>query len=200
MRYIFILLALIFFTNTLCSQEQNVKNLPYKKKIKENILKGQIFCESKVKSFSLSKEQSLTFSVAGLHSKNCNYAFKTLSRYEDYSKFVSFIKSSRYDELTQTLDFQLSHFLLPFDMQLIFNLPRISGPGTYPFSFDVGIFKNLKGTIFVGQDANKCLFYTTAQWQGEDTGVNNTILEVFSEVLSRRSMEILFRISSSLSH
>lgn len=202
MRYKFIFLALFFLSFLLYSQEQNLKNLPFKKNIKENILKGSVFSESKVKSFNNQgkKEQSLNFSIAGLHPKNCTYALKTLSLYEEYSRFLSFVKESRYNEATQEINFILSHFLLPYDMRLTFKLPRITKPGTYPFTFDIGILKNLTGNIYVSEEGNRCLFYSTAQWRGPDTGINNTVFELFSQALSKLSMEILFRISSSLSH
>ncbi len=200
MRYKLIFLALFFLSKTLCSQEQNLQILPYKKKIKEKILDGQIFSESRVQSFNLNKEQSLNFSIAGLHPKACPYALRTLSLYEDYSRFLSFVKESRYNETTKEIDFLLSHFLLPYNMRLIFNLPRITAPGVYPFSFNIGLLKDLHGNINVINSGNRCLFYSTAQWYGPHTGINNTIFEIFSEALSRLSMEILFRISSSLKH
>lgn len=200
MRYKIIFLTLFFFSKTLCSQEQMLKILPYKKNIKENILEGQVFSESKVKSFNSNKEQSLNFSIAGLHPKSCTYALKTLSLYEDYSRFLSFVKESRYNEVTKEINFVLSHFLLPYDMRLIFTLPRITTQGTYPFTFDIGLLKNLHGDIHVIDRGSRCLFYSTAEWKGPHTGINNIIFELFSQALSRLSMEILFRISSSLKH
>lgn len=200
MRYKIILSALFFYTNTLCSQEQNLKILPYKKNIKENILEGRVFSESKVKSFNNGREQSLHFSIAGLHPKSCNYALKTLSLYEEYSTFLSFVKESHYNTEKKEINFTLSHFLLPYDMRLIFTLPRITAPGEYPFTFDIGILKNLHGNIYVIDSGARCLFYSTAAWSGPHTGINNTIFELFSQALSKLSMEILFRISSSLKH
>lgn len=200
MRYKIIFLALFFLSNTLCSQEIKFDNLPYKKNIKENILEGQIFSESKVKSFNNGKEQSLHFSIAGLHPKNCSYALKTLSLYEEYSHFLSFVKESHYNEAKKEINFTLSHFLLPYDMRLIFNLPRITRPGAYPYTFDIGLLKNLHGTIYVTEEGSRCLFYSNAEWTGPHTGINNIIFELFSQALSKLSMEILFRISSSLSH
>lgn len=200
MRYKFIFLLLFFFTNALCSQELKLENLPYKKNIKENILKGQVFSESSVKSLNSTKEQSLTFSIAGLHPKSCTYALKTLSLYEEYAHFLSFIKESQYNEQKKEINFVLSHILLPYDMRLIFKLPRITSPGAYPFVFEIGILKNLQGKIYVSDHAGRCLFYSNAQWQGPNTGFPNIMFELFSQALSKLSMEILFRISSSLKH
>lgn len=200
MRYKTIFLTLFLISNTLCSQELKFENLPLKKNIKENILKGEIFSESKVKSLNLNKEQSLKFSIAGLHPKSCSYALKTLSLYEEYSSFLNFIKESHYDDKKQEINFVLSHFLLPYDMRLLFKLPRITTPGVYPFTFDIGILKDLKGNIYISNYSGRCLFYTIADWKGPHTGFPNLMFELFSQALSKLSMEMLFRISSSLKH
>lgn len=200
MRYKSILWALFFLTFSLRSQEQNLENLPYKKNIKEKILEGQIFSETQVKTFSNKTSQALQFNIAGLHPKSCQYALKTLSLYEDYSRFLNFVKESKYNEAKEEIQFSLSHLLLPFDMTLRFKLPRIKKPGVYPFYFDEGLLKNLHGNIHVMNHKSRCLFYSTAQWSGPHTGINDKIFELFSQALSKHSMEILFRISSSLSH
>jgi hypothetical protein len=177
--------------------------LPYKKNIQEKILAGEIFSESKVQNLNKNpgqNDQKLNFSIAGLHPKSCTYALKTLSLYEEYSHFLSFVKESHYDVQKKEINFLIAHPLLPYDMRLIFTLPRITAPGTYPFSFEIGILKNLHGKINVIEKGNRCLFYSTAEWMGPHTGFNPVIFELFSQALSKLSMEILFRISSSLSH
>jgi hypothetical protein len=203
MRYKLLFFGLIFTLqgtmNSLYSQEATLQSLPFKKNIKEKILDGAVFSESKVKNLN-KNEQSLKFSIAGLHPKSCSYALKTLSLYEDYSRFLSFVKESKYNEQTKEINLLISHMLLPYDMRIIFNLPRITAPGTYPFTFDIGILKNLHGNINVINHNSRCLFYSTAEWQGAHTGFNPLVFELFSQALSKLSMEILFRISSSLSH
>jgi hypothetical protein len=176
--------------------------LPYKKKLKEKIFEGEIFSESTVKSSVISSQkiQNLNFSIAGLHEKNCSYALKTLSLYESYTKLLDFVKESAYDENSQLLNFKLSHVLLPYDMRLIFKLPRITKEGKYPFVFEHGILKDLKGTIYVINYQNRCLFYSTANWTGPSTGFPDVIFEFFSQSLAKLTMEKLFRISSTLSH
>lgn len=198
MRYKIILLASLFFSNSLFSQVLGLENLPLKKNIKEKILRGDIFSEARVEN--LNKEQRLEFSIAGLHPKSCPYALRTLSLYEEFSRYLSFVKESTYNEQTSEINFLLSHLLLPYDMRLIFNLPRIKTTGVYPFSFNAGFLQNLQGKINVIDHKNRCLFYSTAHWQGPHTGFNKLIFELFSQVLTKLSMEILFRISSSLSH
>ncbi|MBC7427099.1 MAG: hypothetical protein H7336_00715 [Bacteriovorax sp.] len=176
--------------------------MPYKKKLKEKIFEGEIFSESHVKSSTISnkKIQNLNFSIAGLHEKSCVYALKTLSLYESYSKLLDFVKESTYNEKTQELNFQLKHVLLPYDMLLIFKLPRITKEGAYPFVFEQGILKDLKGTIYAINYQNRCLFYSTAAWAGPSTGFPDIIFEFFSQTLAKLTMEKLFRISSTLSH
>lgn len=200
MRCKSIFITLFFLSNSLSSQELKFENLPLKKNIKENILEGKVFSESKVQNLNLNKEQSLHFTIAGLHPKSCNYALKTLSLYEEYSHFLSFVKQSHYDEAKKEIHFELSHFLLPYDMTLRFKLPRIVSPGVYPFNFEIGILKNLNGKIYVIDHSGRCLFYTTADWVGPNTGFPTMVFELFSQVISKLSMEILFRISSSLRH
>ena len=200
MRQKFVLITFFFWVNSLYSQELTLEKLPYKKNIKEKILSGEIFSESTVTSFNSNKDQKLNFSIAGLHPRSCAYALKTLSLYEEYSNFLSFVKTSHYSDITQEVDFLLSHAFLPYQMRLIFKLPRITKVGVYPYSFEIGILKNLTGNIHVIDHQKQCLFYTTAQWSGPHTGFNNTIFEFFSRALAKLSMENLFRISSSLSH
>ena len=202
--FLLILTSIVSFS--LYGADQNNNVLPYKKKLKEKIFKGEIFSESKVKSLVLVTSpkteniQELNFSIAGFHQKSCEYALKKLSLYESYSLFLNFVKESLYDEEKQELNFLLSHTLLPYDMRLIFKLPRITKEGVYPFEFDRGILKDLKGTIYVEKINNRCLFFTKAHWSGPHTGFPNVIFEVFSQTLSKITMERLFRISNTLSH
>lgn len=200
MRRKILFFATLFFTQGLLSQELKPENLPYKKNIREKIFSGQIFSETHVENLNKKSEQRLAFSIAGLHPRSCSYALRTLSLYEDYSKFLSFVKESKYDEQKKEIQFRLSHTLMPYDMDLIFSLPRITAPGTYPFSFEIGLLKNLHGKIHVMNYSNRCLFYSTADWQGPTTGFNPLVFEMFAKTLADLSMEILFRISSNLSH
>ena len=205
-RLCFLLFLTLIVSFSLYGADQNNNVLPYKKKLKEKIWAGEIFSESKVKSLVLVTDQKteeiqeLKFSIAGFHQKSCDYALKKLSLYENYSDFIDFVKLSQYDEEKQEINFLLSHILLPYDMRLIFKLPRITKEGVYPFSFDQGILKDLKGTIYVEKINNRCLFYTKAQWSGAHTKIPNTIFEFFSQTLAKMTMERLFRLSNTLSH
>ena len=191
---------------SLYGTDLNINVLPYKKKLKEKILAGEIFSESKVKSLVLvennkmQETQELRFSIAGLHQKSCDYALKKLALYENYSSFLDFVKKSEYDEKTSEINFLLSHPLLPYDMQMKFKLPRITKVGVYPFLFEEGILKNLKGNIYVIDHNKHCLFYSTAAWDGPSTGFSNIVFEFFSQTLAKLTMERLFRLSNTLSH
>lgn len=201
-KYCTVLILTLIVSFSLCGEELNHNVLPYKKNLKEKILEGSIFSESTVKSSIVgeNKIQELKFTIAGYHEKSCAYALKTLSLYESYSKFIDFVKESTYDNTTEILNFKLSHTLLPYDMRLIFKLPRIGKIGSYPFSFDQGILKDLQGTIYVMNHQNRCLFFSKAQWRGPTTGFPDIIFEFFSQTLAKLTMEKLFRISSTLSH
>lgn len=182
-------------------EEKKINSIPLKESVKKSVLQGEVFSESKVKSYENSRgttEQNLKFQILGYHLKSCQFAMRKLSRYEDYKKFIDFVKDSDYDEKNQELNFLLSHTLLPYNMRLIFKLPRITGPGVYPYSFEIGVLKGLRGNIHVIDYKKRCLFYTDANWSGPYTGFPNLIFEFFSQVLSKTSMEILFRVSNHM--
>lgn len=206
MRRKFIFLIPFFLTLlvsfSLCGEDLNHNVLPYKKKLKEKILNGQIFSEASVSSSTQGpkKNQELHFSIAGLHQKSCSYALRTLSQYENYNKLLDFVKKSSYETQNKEIHFLLVHPLLPYDMELIFKLPKITQVGMYSFVFEQGILKNLKGTIYVIEHNNRCLFYAKADWEGPSTGFPNIVLEVFSKTLAKLAMEKLFRVSSVLKH
>ncbi|MDA9793260.1 hypothetical protein N9B72_01620 [Bacteriovoracaceae bacterium] len=141
------------------------------------------------------KKQSMKFNVAAIHTRPCSPVLEKLSIYEKYYEYMSFISKSMYSEKTNTIYFYMESALLPFPMSLKFKIPRISKVGKYPFELTHGIFKNLKGVIEVYNHGRKCLFYTHAHWSGIHTGIPNLIIEMFSETLTRKSFEKLFRIS-----
>lgn len=200
MRRKILFFASFFLVFELSAQELKPENLPFKKNIREKIFSGRIFSETRVLNLNKNTEQSLSFAIAGLHPRSCSYALKTLSLYEDYSRFLSFVKESKFDEQKKELNFLIAHTLMPYDMRLIFTLPRITAPGTYPFSFEIGLLKDLRGKIHVMEMGNRCLFYSTADWRGPTTGFNPFVFELFAKTLADLSMEILFRISANLSH
>lgn len=203
MRHIFItfsfLISLMSMLFSFSVEAKNLSEINLKKNIKEKILKGEIFCESKV-SEPTKTEQQLNFNITGLHPKSCAYALKKLSLYENYNQFLDFVKESKYNNETKELNFLLSHILLPFDMRLIFKLDRITKEGDYNFFFDQGFLKGLTGKIYVSEENKRCLFHSEVYWRGKDTKIPNKILEMFSQTLSVHTMTKLFRMSSTLAH
>lgn len=142
--------------------------------------------------------QSLDYKIYGLHPKNCDFSLKKISRYESYSQFIDFVKKSDYDEKSQTIFFEFSSLLLPYDMLLSFKLPRIEKPGLYQFSFDKGFLRGLIGSVHVEEKFGRCLFSGTAKWNGPDSQIPDSIFELFSKNLGKAAMERIFRFSSSL--
>lgn len=189
-----------FFKRLPFPQEISFENLPFNNAVKEKILKGEVYSESVVENFGEVPfiTQSLKFSIAGLHPKSCEFALRKLSLYEDFSHYLDFVKISKYDQVEEEIDFSIEHSLVPFPFHLTFKLPRIRTVGQYPFMLRKGLFKDLAGMIYVIDYKNRCLFYTTASWFGPHTGYPGILIEVFSQTLSRISMERLFRMSESL--
>ncbi|WP_372653774.1 hypothetical protein [Halobacteriovorax sp.] len=204
-QYIFTILALIQMTHgrSIVPLNNTIDAPSIEKAVGESvwkkILSGDIYTKSEVKDFKLlkQKKQKLDFFIAGLHKKSCSFALRKLSHYESYKDHIGFIKRSSYDDKNGRVDFLLSSALLPYNMTLNFKIPRLKKVGSYPFIFDKGFLKNLTGTITAINYKNRCLFYTTAHWEGADTGIPNSILGFFSKAMSQLAMENLFRISST---
>lgn len=175
---------------------------PLKDSVRNKILSGDIYRKSEVdtvKNEAGIKRQKLDFIISGLHPNNCSVALQKLSRYEEFYKFIDFVKLSSYNEKTKRIYLLLDADILPFRMALDFKIPRITKVGSYPFSFDKGFLDGLKGTIHViNGPNNRCLFYSDAYWQGPDTGIPDIIFELFSSTLAEKSMEVLFRISRKI--
>lgn len=165
----------------------------------KKLQQGEILTLSHVENTSQAQnrsQQKLIFRHLGMHQKNCRQVMARLGRYENYQDYLDFIKKSTYEESTQILFFTFDSPLMPFPLSLTFQLPRIQGPGVYPFLFTKGIFPNLKGTINVVDHKERCLFFLKAEWQGPHTGIPNLIIEVFSQTLAQKGTEKLFRIST----
>lgn len=204
-QYIFTILALMLpiQAKTLVLEHKTFNQVSIEKSIGisawKKVLRNEVYVKSVVSDSEINKikNQKLFFYIAGLHPKNCRFALRKLSHYESYSKHLGFIKESGYHEKTSRVNFLLSSILLPYDMTLNFKIPRIKSPGAYPFIFDQGFLKDLKGHIVAINYKNRCLFYTNASWQGPHSGIPNSVFEFFSRALAQLSMENLFRISST---
>ena len=166
--------------------------LPYSDSVKQKIVEGSIFSESKVEDIR-PKKQQMSFSIAGLHRRSCQMILPRLSQYEGYVGKISFIEKSRYRR--GRVHFLLSAPILPFKIVLDFRLPRINKVGVYSFYFDHGFLKGLVGNIKIDSIKERCLLYIAANWQGKHSGIHSSLLEFFSQALAQKAMESLFRIT-----
>lgn len=175
------------------------EDLPINDKVKKHIQKGEFHISSKIENTGENdKRQKLTYSIIGLHPSSCETALPRLSLYEKYEDYLGFILKSDYTEETQLIELLLGHAILPFKMGLRFQLPRLKGPGSYPFRFTQGFLSGLKGEIHVAKSDERCLFYSTADWQGPHTGISPGVFSFFSTTLSRMAMDGLFRATRML--
>jgi hypothetical protein len=164
------------------------------KKIKQQVMSGRNYSYSEVESEG--KKQSLDFEVTGLHPKECRTALRKLSRYENFSQYISFVTVSRYNPVGKQVFFLLEAAILPIKMGLSLKLPRINKVGRYPYIFDRGFLKGLTGNINVSEYRKRCFFHVTAKWEGPHSGFPDMVFELFSSTLADIGMSKLFRISS----
>ena len=195
-------LSLLFLAPDLsvASEPMALANIPFSESVKKRVLEGEIISESKVTSNKTAEgleQQSMDFVMAGLHKKNCTFALRKLSQYENYKDYLSVVSASSYNQKTSRVSFTLTSPLLPIkQMGLDFVLPRITAPGIYPFEFDRGFLKNLHGEIHVSMHMSQCFFFTKAHWSGPHSGFPDMVLEFFSQALPKLSMERMFQVSN----
>lgn len=209
MRYQFLILLLSFFINERTLAQQKV-TLPssfspmISTELKpfyavsegqmEDLLKGEVISTSKVDS-PTSTEQQMFLIVAGVHPRNCTRAMRKLSLYENYHNYMEFIKSSTYDEKTQRFSFVIDHTLMPFPMSVKFKIPRITKAGHYPFTFEDGFLKDLKGTVIVQDIGKFCLLGLKTDWRGPETKIPNVVFSTFVQTVGKLGLEHLIRVS-----
>ncbi len=209
MRQRFLVLALSFFINER-SLGQTKVNLPTSfgpiiaEKVKiffsfsegqiEDMLKGEVISFGKVES-PKEKEQKMTLFVSAVHPRNCFKAMRKLSLYENYHNYMDFIKTSQYDEDSQKFSFIVDHTLLPFAMRVKFKIPRIKQEGFYPFVFEDGFLRDLKGTVIVQHVGNFCILGLKADWQGPESKIPNLIFGTFVQTVGKLGLEHLIRVS-----
>lgn len=160
----------------------------------EDLLKGNVISVGKVHS-PTDKEQQLMLFVSGVHPRNCTRAMRKLALYENYSSYMDFIKQSQYDEAKQQVTFVMDHLLLPFPMNLTFKIPRIKGEGVYPFTFDHGFLKDLKGSVVVKHVGKFCSLSLKTDWRGPETKIPNVAFEAFLQTVGKLGLEHLIRVS-----
>lgn len=209
MRWRFLLLTLSFFINENALPQSKVNlsksfSVPISEELKpfyapsegqiEDLLKGTVISTSSVNTPKPKTQQMMLF-VAGVHPRNCTRTMRKLSLYENYSSYIDFIKESKYNEQTEKISFLMDHTLLPFPMTLSFKLPRITKAGHYPFTFENGFLKDLKGTIIVHDVGKFCLLGLKTDWQGPETRIPNIIFETFVQTVGKLGLEHLIRVS-----
>jgi hypothetical protein len=209
MRDKFLFFALsIFLSTTTLAQEKTVLPAAFQQPIldelkpfyaasegeTEDLLKGNVISVGKVSSPTKETQQMMLF-VSGVHPRNCTRVMRKLSLYENYSSYMDFIKVSKYDEQKQQVTFIMDHMLLPFPMNLTFKIPRITKAGKYPFTFDHGFLKDLKGTIGVAEVGKFCLLTLKTDWQGPETKIPNLAFEAFIQTVGKLGLEHLIRVS-----
>ncbi len=177
------------------TKEIPYSELPYSFEILKSVENGDIVGESDVTSTEKPVEkQKLLFNIVGMHKRECKFALRTIAKYEEYSKHISFIKKSSYND--GRVDFYLASSILPVKMRLSFKLPRMTSVGKYPLVFDNGFLMGLTGFINVTEQNNRCLFYSTVYWEGGATGFSNMTLELFSSMLSHMALNTLLKMSN----
>ena len=209
MRLFFLFLFLSFFINE-SSLSQNKVNLPasFDKTISaelkpfftptegqiEDLLKGEVISVGKVHS-PAPKEQQMFLFVSGIHPRNCTRAMRKLSLYENYHQYMDFIKTSTYNEKTQKFSFSIDHALLPFPMVVGFKIPRITKEGYYPFTFEDGFLRDIKGTVIVQEMGKFCILGLKADWRGPESRLPNLIFGTFVQTVGKLGLEHLIRVS-----
>jgi hypothetical protein len=209
MRYRFLVLLLGFFINERTLAQDKV-NLPItfgpeiSRKLKpffslsegqiEDMLKGEVISTGKVDS-PTEKEQQMFLFVSGVHPRNCTKAMRKLSLYENYHNYMDFIKTSSYNNETQKFTFTIDHALLPFPMYVGFKIPRITKQGHYPFTFEDGFLKDLKGTVIVQEVGKFCILGLKTDWRGPESKIPNLIFSTFVQTVGKLGLEHLIRVS-----
>lgn len=160
----------------------------------EDLLKGEVISTGKVHS-PAPKEQQMFLFVAGVHPRNCTKAMRKLSLYENYHNYMDFIKTSSYNEKTQKFTFTVDHALLPFPMIVGFKIPRITKAGHYPFTFEDGFLKDLRGNVIVEEVGKFCLLGLKADWHGPESKIPNVVFGTFVQTIGKIGLEHLVRVS-----
>jgi len=159
---------------------------------KTYLKQGKVLAISNVFS-KQKKTQSFGLKSMAMHKKSCRKVLRKLSLLEYYSEWISFIKKSTYKESAKLFTLLAKHPLLPFPMLVHIIVDRPKKVGIYPFTFPTGIFKGLKGQFEIIDYQGGCLFMAKSYWQGKHTGINDLVIEIFSETLSKLGGDVLMR-------
>ncbi|MFA5583810.1 MAG: hypothetical protein WDA09_06310 [Bacteriovoracaceae bacterium] len=160
----------------------------------DELWKGEILSQVKVKTKQ--NTQNLDLWVSAFHPQNCRKALRKISHYEGYDEFLSFIKSSEYDDKTQRWKIKLDHVLMPFPMYLDFKMPRVKKEGNYPFTFKKGFLSGLLGEVKAQETASRCQLTLTSKWSGPKTKIPDIVFSSFVQTLAELGLRHLIRSST----
>lgn len=188
--------AFIALTRAQENELKNILNEVWGAPIKftPDLLKGDVVAVGNAQSEN--NLQTMGTKVVGLHPRTCAAGLRKISRYEQYSKHMSFLKESNYSDKDQKIFFLIDHTVLPYPMVLRFKIPRITSPGDYSFTFEDGIFKGLIGKISIRSIGNRCLYFMKVDWKGPSTKIPNIVVSAFAQTLSKLGLEHLIRVST----
>lgn len=151
----------------------------------------EILSEAEVET--MGDKQLFTMQGAALHNKGCSVILRKLSRLEEYSDWIGFIKSSQYSEKNNLFTVRADHTLLPYPMIVYIFVKRPTKEGKYPFVFPSGIFTGLEGNFIIKELDGRCGLYFHSYWKGQKTNIPSVVIELFSETLARIGGEVLMR-------
>lgn len=188
--------SIFLFTSTSFAYDAKLnefynKHWKVTKRTVEYIEKGEIIVDAIVDTKN--NQQEFKMYVAAMHTKSCHRILKKLAMFENFEDWISFIKSSKYDDKNRLWTIKADHTLLPYPMLVHIIVDRPTKTGHYPFIFPTGMFTGLKGHFIIKKHKNKCAFYATSYWKGKDTGLPDFIIELFSETLTKIGGEVVFR-------
>ena len=191
-----IFFSTFFYTVCAMSKDTQLKNFyaPLWKMTDRSIEylhEGEILADADVESED--KRQEFKMQVAALHPKPCRKILRKLAMFEKFEDWISFIRSSKYNDKNRLWTIRANHTLLPYPMLVHIIVDRPTKPGKYPFVFPTGMFTGLEGHFIIKKHKNKCAFYATSYWQGKHTNLPNFVIELFSETLTKLGGEIVFR-------
>lgn len=188
-------LILIFSINLLSADELTNFYQSYWQELKQNSIKAlekdKIITEAIV--ISDQDSQTFTFKAAGYHNKKCNIVLRKLSQLEQYHNWIDFITTSTYNEKSRLYTVSADHSLLPFKMIVYIIVDRPTKEGSYPFSFPISIFKDLKGKFVIKEINNRCALYAESFWHGKKTKIPDLVIELFTETLAKLGAHMLIR-------
>ncbi len=167
----------------------------YSKSLVRRIKDGHVVSSATVELDQKNRWQSLEFYVTGLNDSSCRKTLRKTRQYEEFKNYFSYVKKSDYNEANKNIYLFIESKLLPVPMILDFKISRVDAPGTYPYTFEKGVLKGLQGTITVLKHGRSCMVFSDGKWKGTPTKFASTIIEIFTETLSKISLERLFRLS-----